>query len=270
MIDALPDDVARALRDSAPRRAGFTIARYAAEVSSTNDVALALAAAGAPEGSAVLADAQHAGRGRHGREWLSPPGAGVYMSVIVRPDASAPLSLLTLAAGVAAAQAIRAATGLAIELKWPNDLVVGRPWRKMGGILCEAAGAPTITAVVVGIGINLRDLAYPPALAGRATSIEGELGRPADRGMIVAELLAALAAVVGDIRRDGGDALRQEWRRLGRNGLGAAPVRWRDRDGERRGVARDIDVDGALLVDVDGRQERLVAGEVIWERMSRD
>ena len=270
MTEALPDDVARALRSAESRLRGFTIARYAAEVGSTNDLALELAEAGAAEGTAVLADSQRAGRGRRGREWFSPPGAGVYLSVIVRPAEPATTSLLTLAAGVAAARAIVAATGLAVELKWPNDLVIGRPWRKAGGILCEAVGAPAIAAVVVGIGINLRHLAYPPELAGRATSIEGELGRAADRGMLVAELLANLASVLERLRRGRAQELCDEWRQLGRHGLADAPVRWHDQQGERRGRARDIDVDGALVVDVAGREERLVAGEVTWDRWSRD
>jgi BirA family biotin operon repressor/biotin-[acetyl-CoA-carboxylase] ligase len=271
MSEPLPDDVARALHAAAARLRGYGIARFAAEVDSTNDIAIALAERGAAEGAAVLADAQRAGRGRRGRDWYSPPGAGIYLSVVVRPSAAAPLSLVTLAAGVAAARAVRGATGLAVELKWPNDLVVGRPWRKLGGILCEAVGGSTITAVVVGMGINLRHLAFPPELAGRATSIEGELGRPADRGHLVAELLAELAAVLETLRRGGGARqLRDEWRRLGRNGLGGAPIRWHDQQGERRGVARDIDADGALVVDVGGREDRLVAGEVTWERLSRD
>jgi BirA family biotin operon repressor/biotin-[acetyl-CoA-carboxylase] ligase len=178
--------------------------------------------------------------------------------------------LLTLAAGVAAARALVAATGLQAELKWPNDLVVGRPWRKLGGILCEAVGSAAVSAVVIGTGVNLRHLAYPPELAGRATSVEGELGRAADRAAIAAELLAAQAAVVEALRDGRAGDVRDAWRQLGRNGLGAAPVRWQDRHGERRGLARDIDDDGALLVDVDGRRERLVAGEVIWERLTRD
>lgn len=271
MNERLPDDLARALESAGPRLGAFSHVRYAAEVDSTNDLALTLAAAGAAEGTAVLADCQRAGRGRRGRSWFSPPGAGVYLSAVVRPpDTGAPLSLVTLAAGVAAARAIRASTGLTVELKWPNDLVVGRPWRKLGGILCEAvAGGSDITGIVVGIGVNLRHTAYPPELAGRATSIEGELGRQADRAVLVAELLAALSATIGRLWAGGAHEIRDDWRRLGRSGLGGAPVRWQDQHGDRRGFARDIDDEGALVVEIDGRVDRLVAGEVIWERLSR-
>ena len=126
---------------------------------------MALAHAGAAEGTAVLAGAQRAGRGRLGRTWFSPPGAGLYLSV----DRAA----AGRRAGTGVADAGRrrrgrrrrfeAATGLAIELKWPNDLVTGRPWRKLGGLLCESAGSGAfVDAVVVGIGVNVRPAAYPP------------------------------------------------------------------------------------------------------------
>ena len=140
--DTLPPDLIHALVSAEPRLAGFARLRYFAEVDSTNDIALALCNAGAPEGTSVLADVQHAGRGRRGRTWFSPPGAGLYLSVVVRMGESArTLPLLTLAAGVAAADAVAATSGLPLELKWPNDLVIGRPWRKLGGLLCEAVGA---------------------------------------------------------------------------------------------------------------------------------
>ena len=271
MSDTLPPDLIHALVAAEPRLAGFARLRYFAEVDSTNDVALALCNSGAPAGTSVLADVQRAGRGRRGRTWFSPPGAGLYLSVIVRlGDSSRTLSLLTLAAGVCAADAVAATTGLPLELKWPNDLVSGRPWRKLGGLLCEAAGpGPHVGAVVVGIGINLRQVAYPAEIGDRATSIETELGRPIERAAIVVELLARLRDALD--RLGSGDAawVCQEWRRWGRAGLGGASVRWFDQSGEHQGLARDIDRDGALLVESSGRVERLVAGEVIWERLSR-
>ena len=190
MTERLPEDLARALSVARPRLGAFSAVRYAAEVDSTNDIAIELAQAGASHGTAVLADAQRAGRGRRGRVWFSPPGAGVYLSAVVRPPAAmaAPLSLVTLAAGVATARAVAAATGLTSELKWPNDLVVGRPWRKLGGILCEAVGVgPSVDAIVLGVGLNLQHTAYPLDVAA-ATSIEDELGRAVDRPAVVVEL----------------------------------------------------------------------------------
>jgi BirA family biotin operon repressor/biotin-[acetyl-CoA-carboxylase] ligase len=270
VADPLPAELGDALAAGRARLGPFAALKYYDEVASTNDLALALAGAGAPGGTSVLAGAQRAGRGRRGREWYSPPGAGLYLSVIVRPQSGRPgLSLVTLAAGVALARAVRAATGLDCELKWPNDLVTGRPWRKLAGVLCEASGVAgeSVDAVVVGVGVNLLPAAYPPEFAPRATSLELELSKPVDRPRLVVEILAELAGVTGRLWSGDRAWVLDEWRRLGRAGLGGAVVRWNDRDGERQGMARDIDADGALLVDAGGRRERLVAGDVRWDRL---
>jgi BirA family transcriptional regulator, biotin operon repressor / biotin---[acetyl-CoA-carboxylase] ligase len=274
MFEPLPADLQTAIAAS-DRLGRLADVRYRAEVGSTNDLALSLAAAGEPEGVSVLADAQSAGRGRRGRDWFSPPGAGLYLSTIVRPggDADGPaahaetLPLITLAAGVAAAQAVHATASLPVTLKWPNDLVIGAAWRKLGGVLCEAAGlGGRIDAIVVGIGINVGLAAYPPALAARATSIESELGRPVERTSLIVDLLAALRQWIDTVHRGDAAAICAAWRQLGQDGLGGAPVQWQDGDRVRHGRARDIADDGALLVEVDGRMERLIAGEVLWDR----
>src|SRR5687767_3848124 len=127
-FDPIPEDVAAEIQRASTALDAFGSVRYCAEVGSTNDVALALALAGAPEGTSVLAGQQVSGRGRRGRSWFSPPGAGLYLSVVVRPpDAARAMSLVTIGAGVAVARAVRAVTGLPVELKWPNDVVIGRP-----------------------------------------------------------------------------------------------------------------------------------------------
>jgi BirA family biotin operon repressor/biotin-[acetyl-CoA-carboxylase] ligase len=271
MTERLPDDVARAIAAEAPRLGAFAALTYVAEVGSTNDHALRLAAAGAPEGASVLADLQRDGRGRRGRTWFSPAGSGIYLSVVLRPSGPpAALPLVTLAAGVAAARGIAHATGVRAELKWPNDLVVGRPFRKLGGILCEAAGNADVTAVIAGIGINLQPAAYPPELRDRATSIESELGRSVDRGAAVAAILGELGEWTHLLWRGETTRVCEEWRRLARGTLGGEPVSWKDGAEGRRGIARDIADDGALLVDAGGRIERIVSGEVTWERHSRD
>lgn len=268
LADALLSAFAHAAaRD--PRLAGAGPLEHHAEVDSTNDLALARAAAGAPEGTAVLADLQRAGRGRRGRAWFSPPGAGLYLSIVARPRQER-LSLVTLVAGMAAAQAVTGITGLPVQLKWPNDLVVGRPWRKLGGVLSEAvASGASVGAVVLGIGINLRPAAYPPELADRATSIEGELGRETDRAALVIETIAGVLDGMARLRREPDHLwVRESWRALAAPGSFGAAVRWSDQDGERRGLARDIDEDGALVVEADGARQRIVAGEVTWERLS--
>ena len=266
-FDSWPDDVAAAMSQAGAGLGPFASLHYRAEASSTNDVALALAMAGAPEGTAVLADRQTSGRGRRGREWFSPAGAGLYLSVVVRPpEASRALSFVTLGAGAAAAAAVREITGLPVELKWPNDLVIGRPWRKLGGLLSEAAStAGRFDAIVLGIGINLRQLRYPLEIADRATALEAELGRPVDRGWLLVELLRQVRAVMDLLHANDAEAVRQQWCRFGGAGLAGSVVRWRQAAGVLRGRVRDIDRDGALLVDVGGRLERIVAGEVLWE-----
>ena len=271
-VHAPPSDLAAALAEARPRLGPFADVRYYTDVASTNDLAMQMATRGLAEGTSVVADSQHAGRGRRGRVWFSPPGAGLYLSTIVRPRGhAAALPLVTLAAGVAVARAIDGATRLPVELKWPNDIVSGRPWRKLGGVLCESVGVgATVDAVVVGIGLNLQPAAYPIDIAERATSLETELGRPIDRTPLIVELLLSLAHVIR--RLWDGDLVWvcDEWRRFGRAGLGGGAVRWTEQGEDRRGVARDIDETGALVVDASGRRQRLVAGEVLWERLGRD
>jgi len=273
--DAVPADVAAALS-----RAGLPPVVFFTEVDSTNDHALSLADLGAPEFTAVLADVQRAGRGRRGRTWFSPPGAGVYLSVIVRGGGlDSQLALLTMAAGVAVADAVSSVSGLPVELKWPNDLVIGRPWRKLAGILCEASALGTSqAAVVVGIGVNLDRAAYPREVADRATSLAAECDLPVGRADLVAACLVQLRARVASLRANETTLVLDRWRALGRAGLDQAPVRWTDERGACRGMAYGIGADGALLVrrvaaaqqplDGDGR-ERLIAGDVEWELLSR-
>jgi BirA family biotin operon repressor/biotin-[acetyl-CoA-carboxylase] ligase len=250
------------------RVATFARLDWRAEVDSTNDVALDLAARGAAEGETVLAGQQHAGRGRRGRDWFSPAGAGLYLSMILRPPHRM-LPLVTLGAGVAVARAGIHATGLPLELKWPNDLVIGRPWRKLGGILCETSGTGSeVEAVVVGIGVNLLPAAYPPELADRVTSLETELGRPPDAMHFIVEVLAGLRELSMRLHAEDRGWVLGHWRTLAAPGLGHVAVHWQDQGSVRHGWARDVDEDGALVVECQGRRERIVAGEVTWERLS--
>lgn len=269
--DSTPDDLRDAL---AWRREPFF---FYDRITSTNDVALALANAGVESGTAVLADLQEAGRGRLGRSWWSPPGAGMYLSVVIRTDGlGAHVPLLTLAAGVALSTALRDVSGLPVELKWPNDLVIGRPWRKLAGILCEATttGAADVgpEAVVIGMGMNLQRSAYPPAIADRATSVAEECDRLLPRATIVSATLHAVDREVARLRRGDVSGVLQDWRALAHAALARAPIRWRDHDGEHRGTTVGLDDDGALLVRRAGadREMRIVSGEVVWEMLTRE
>lgn len=226
-----------------------------------------LADSGDREGAVVIADAQTAGRGRRGRAWFSPPGAGLYVSVVLTPGRSphdperrAP-RLVTLAAGLALAEAVEAAVGLAVDVKWPNDLYIGR--RKLAGILAEAAGSGTSGPIVLGYGVNVGRMAYPPELRDRATSLESELGRAVDRALLLAESLAALARRYDDLLAARFDAILDAWRARAPASVGAR-VSWVSPTGPASGVTAGIDEDGALRVQVGGRIERIVAGEVTW------
>jgi BirA family biotin operon repressor/biotin-[acetyl-CoA-carboxylase] ligase len=226
------------------------------------DLAAALVGDGAAHGVVVAAEQQTAGRGRRGSTWVSPPGAGLYFSLIVRspealPKADHTLPLLTLAAGVAVCDGIAAASGLRPDLKWPNDLLVGK--RKLAGILAEGIGIGTPgQAVIVGVGVNLRPAFYPPDVEMRATSIEGELGRPVDRDALLTAILDALSSRLSGLDRNAGDIL-QAWRAASPSAAGTR-VDWEG----HRGVTAGIDGTGALLVKTATGVERIIAGELHW------
>lgn len=235
--------------------------RWYDEVASTNDVAMACAERGADAGLVIVADSQTAGRGRHGRQWCSPPGAGLYVSMVLRPEPRA-VPLLTIAAGVGLADAIRAAAGLSPALKWPNDVYVGI--RKLAGILAESGSSSAgVAHVVLGFGINLRPAAYPTEVAARATSLAFELGRDVDRGVLLVECLAALAARYDALQAGNTGVILDAWRGYARPLLGRV-VECDAREGRLRGIAEDVDESGALLVRTGEGIARVMSGEVRW------
>lgn len=266
MPDEVPAEFASALLATASRRGAFgSRLLYFHDIGSTNDEAGRLAEEGAPEGTTVVAGAQHAGRGRFGRTWFSPQGAGLYVSIVIRDKRAAPL--LTLAGGVAIAESIRVLTGLPAEIKWPNDIVLaaglGRR-RKLAGILAEGtSGVDGLQHVVLGFGINILCTAYPPALSTVATSLEAELGRPLPAGMILAECLAAIAERLGELSRGSSDQILCRWAELSPSSRGTR-VDWETPTGRRSGVTAGIDPDGALLVRRGSELERIMSGSVNW------
>jgi BirA family transcriptional regulator, biotin operon repressor / biotin---[acetyl-CoA-carboxylase] ligase len=269
MSEPLPAEFASALRATATRRGHLGLdVHYFSETSSTNDIAATYAERGAAEGTVVVAGAQTSGRGRFGRVWHSPPGAGLYMSIVFRDPKAA--SFLTLAAGVAVVDGVRAATGLPLEIKWPNDVVAAGTdgpahRRKIAGILAEGSStADGLQHVVLGIGINISPAAYPREVATRASSIETELGRAADAGPIFAEVLAALAERLKPLSQGDASGLLARWRTLSPWSSGSA-VECDTPSGRASGIAAGIADDGALLVRIGDRVERIIAGEVIWK-----
>lgn len=232
------------------------------EVASTNDTISDLADRGAPHGTVVAADGQTAGRGRNGHQWFSPCGSGLYVSLLLRLP-SPPPPVVTLATGVAVAESLRAVAGLEAVLEWPNDVVVmvDGGARKLAGILAEARTEGDRARVIVGIGINLRDTAWPPELRPVATSIEGVTGQPVDAETLLVELLTALAGRYAQVESGATMELLARWEALAPSSRGA-PVEWMSGATAHRGVSEGIDPDGALLVRVGSRLERLTGGAV--------
>jgi BirA family biotin operon repressor/biotin-[acetyl-CoA-carboxylase] ligase len=269
MSEELPPELAAGLARTRGRRGRFGASlHYVAEIGSTNDGAASLAARGAGEGTTVVAGRQTAGRGRLGRTWHSPPDAGLYFSVVVRTRQAFPL--LTLAAGVAVAEGIRAATGLPVDLKWPNDVVVADERaparrRKVAGVLAEATSdGPTVLYVVLGVGVNVRGSPLPAEVARRATCLEAELGRAVDAGAVLGETLAALETNVDLLAGGGREAILARWRMLAPTSVGSR-VTVTTGSGRVSGITDGIDREGALLVRIGGRTERIIAGEVQWD-----
>jgi BirA family transcriptional regulator, biotin operon repressor / biotin---[acetyl-CoA-carboxylase] ligase len=272
---ALPPDLDAALTPMLAAGAlpeGATLMYYPI-VGSTNDLAAGLAERGYPDSTIVVADEQVSGRGRGGHAWYSPPGAGLYTSVIVDArQGVAPQDWprwLTLATGVAISEGLHAASGLPVAIKWPNDLVIApsgtvRGARKLGGILAEArSDGGQLTHVIVGFGVNVQRSAFPPEISARATSLEDELGREVDRGRVLEASLRRLLTWLRRLRAGKTAAVVARWRELAVGGSGAA-IEW-TRDGNRlRGVTAGIDAEGALLVRAGGSTERVIGGEVVW------
>ena len=154
---------------------------------STMTVAARLAAEGCAPGTVVVAEEQTAGQGRHGRRWHSEKGAGLYVSIVLgRELPPESLQSLTLALGLATREAILLATGLACELKWPNDLLIGG--RKCAGILVQK----TALAVIAGIGVNVNQTGFPPELEESATSLRMVAGQVHSREGLLVRLLESV------------------------------------------------------------------------------
>jgi BirA family biotin operon repressor/biotin-[acetyl-CoA-carboxylase] ligase len=267
MSEPVPLDLAVALEATADERGAFgRVAHYFSQIGSTNDAAVRVAEAGAPEGTIVVAAAQTSGRGRLGREWFSPPEAGLYVSVVCRDRRAAPF--LTLAGGVAVAEGIRSATALPVEIKWPNDIVIAASApvrrRKIAGILAEATtNADGLQYVVLGFGINLRSAAYPPAIADRASSLEAELGRPVDGGRVLAQTLVSLSRQMSRLAQGDSQDVLARWRALAPSAMGSK-VEYEGRSGRQAGITAGIADDGALLIRIGEHVDRVIAGELVW------
>jgi BirA family biotin operon repressor/biotin-[acetyl-CoA-carboxylase] ligase len=231
-------------------------------VPSTQDVARDLAEAGAPEGTLVLAEQQTQGRGRLGRAWVSPPGKGVWMSLLLRPRVPLPLApQLTLLAAVALCRGIRKVAPLPIGIKWPNDLLVDG--RKISGILLESAAEDErLKYVIVGMGIsvNLEAEDFPPEVLKKAISLRMALSRPLDRAEVVASVLAEFESLYELYGEQGFGPIRALWE--ARSVTLSQPVRLQAPEGTVEGTAEELDELGGLRVrQADGTVRTVYTGE---------
>ena len=232
---------------------------------STNRVAAELARAGAPHGATVVAEGQTAGRGRLGRSFFSPPYLNLYTSIVLRPPLStarAPSAILASAIAVAETVAGEVDDPGAVEIKWPNDVLLGG--LKTSGILMEmSAEAARVAWLVLGIGVNLNveRERFPPEFRALATSLAAHRGRPVERAAFARALYGTLEEVMDVHAEKGLDALRPRFdaffRMTGRR-VRVQQIGEPDCEGRVEG----IDADGALLLETREGRRRILAGDV--------
>jgi BirA family biotin operon repressor/biotin-[acetyl-CoA-carboxylase] ligase len=240
------------------------------EVDSTNDIAVTLAFQGAPEGTVVLAESQRRGKGRMGRSWYSPPGEGIYLSVLLKPLFSpSRVYQMTFMAAVAVAETIRNSLNLNLQVKWPNDLILRN--KKVGGILTELkASSDQIYCVVLGIGVNANITQFPEELRGRVTSLALESEYPIQRTPLIQGFLRALEKWYFLILKENSDQARstdqpsllfRTWRSLSCTLGNQVEIK----TGSRiiRGLAIRVGLDGSLYVREDsGEEKQIITGDV--------
>jgi len=232
-------------------------------IASTNLLADQLAREGAKEGTLVLAEEQTAGRGRFDRTWYSPPGAGLYLSIILRPNflvSEAPG--VTMMTALALADTLVGYSPLAVRIKWPNDVLLGG--RKIAGILAEvtASQAKTIDYLIVGVGINVNQQAhdFPETLQLGATSLRAASGSMVDRRGLVEEFLTRFEVEYRSYQANGLAPVIDRVRTL--SSLTGRRVQLQIGQRISEGVVLDIDENGCLLLEINGRSQTISSGEV--------
>ncbi len=260
-------DTVRLRAELSPRSFGRVL-RFREQVTSTNDVMLEMAEEGAPNGAVCLADEQTAGRGRRGYRWFSPPGCGIWTSILLRPRLSAVRTPpLTLCAAAAVARALEAAAGATVEIKWPNDLLIRN--RKVAGILAESRNtAADEPVVVIGMGINVNHTPaqFPEDLSHAATSLRIESGGPVPRQDLFLAILASFETAYEGYLASGPASLHAEVN---------TRLAWRGRIVEAESPAgaagrlSRVDDEGGLLLDRDGRSPIVIRSGSIRLRSPR-
>lgn len=235
---------------------------YFSRIDSTNQYAKKIAEEGADDGTLVIADEQTAGKGRSGRSWVTPPGAAVSFTLVLRPKLPPEnISMVTLVMGLAVANALRKLYGLNAGIKWPNDVVVSG--RKICGILTEmSAEIREVHYIVIGTGINVNIAHFPEEIRKTATSLSLELGRDVNRAELIAEIMKEFEHLYGLFEERGSlKDLREKYNSICVNR--EQDVRVLDPKGERIGRSHGINDEGILIVELeDGSILEVSSGEV--------
>ena len=233
---------------------------------STNRVAFELGHAGEPEGTVVLAEEQTAGRGRAGHSWHSERAAGIYVTLLLRPKlAPVQAPVLTMMAGLSAHAAVEALTGLAVDLKWPNDLMIRD--KKAGGSRTEMHADPgQVRFVVVGIGLNVNQERFPGEIAGIATSLRQETGKSQSRMELLVRLLREFESDYNRFLREGIASVVQRFEVVSSYAHGKK-VRVTNGMESYVGTTVGLGPEGLLQVErEDGRVVTVIAGDVAEAR----
>jgi BirA family biotin operon repressor/biotin-[acetyl-CoA-carboxylase] ligase len=233
---------------------------------STNRVALEMAMAGEAEGSVILSEEQTAGRGRAGRSWHSERATGIYVTLLLRPKlAPVQAPLLTMMAGLSAHAAVQAVSGLSVDLKWPNDLLIGD--KKVGGILTEMQAEPTqVRFVIVGIGLNVNQEKFPGDLASVATSLRVETGKPQSRLDLLVRLLREFETDYNRFLREGAASVVERFAAVSSYARGKR-VRVTNGRESFAGTTAGLAPEGLLRVErEDGVVVTVIAGDVTEAR----
>jgi BirA family biotin operon repressor/biotin-[acetyl-CoA-carboxylase] ligase len=229
---------------------------------STNQVALELGHAGEPEGAVIIAEEQTVGRGRAGHSWHSERAAGIYATILLRPRlAPVQAPLLTMMAGLSARAAVQTVTGLSVDLKWPNDLMI--QGKKVGGILTEMHAEPSqVRFVIVGIGINVNQQKFPAELSGASTSLRIETGRKQSRLEVLMQFLRQFESDYQELLSEGSAGVVKRFETASSYARGKR-VRVTNGRESFTGVTAGLEETGLLRVKRDdGETTAVIAGDV--------
>jgi BirA family biotin operon repressor/biotin-[acetyl-CoA-carboxylase] ligase len=227
---------------------------------STNSYAASILADGIHEGTVVMAEEQTAGRGRSGRIWSSEKGKNLTFSIILRPKVPpASIGVISLYAALAVAEAIRDITGKPAHCKWPNDVLIDG--RKLCGILSETSiEGGMLTSVIVGIGLNVNQTEFPPAIQPAPTSLRLAAGKSFDRVGVLSSVLDRLEKRYADLQSQRFAEIIRAWESMA--AMMGSEIRVATHDGVLEGVARGIAEDGGLIVRTNGTDRKVLAGDI--------